>query len=334
RERPQTEQFAMLQSIASEEVRKETMAEFFSSWSEAEPMTAFAAANSLPAGPERIRMTGEVLIKLAAKDTGEAFRQSERLGFLDPDFRSLLVNSAASNEAALTAHWLEKAGDNEVMKRCGPRIVGSWIYDDLVGAFSWAGMRGISLTDAMSDDPDFDRQEFWGENHRSDLSSSLSPLYSAMRTLPKQTLDWINSLSDEAERKQLLEDAISMSYNDDILRSIGELRPELRTLIAARETEFFGVDAEKMKEFANSLPAGPEREAAWMIIGQRIRDPIEMEPGPDRDAMLGAMVRARFDNGRDLEQRFELVQQISDPQKQRDAFDDLAFRIEEWAGND
>jgi hypothetical protein len=159
------------------------------------------------------------------------------------------------------------------------------------------------------------------------MSSAPEPFYSAFRFRLEQTLDWLKSLPPGIQRDRLVEESVSRVFKDEHFQLLEGLRPGLGPQIAGQKTRLCGVNVEKMQDFARSLPPGPEREAAWMVIGERAKDLIEVEPGPDRDAMLRAMVRARGGD-RTLEEKIDLVSEISDPEKRRDAFDDLAFIIE------
>jgi hypothetical protein len=78
-------------------------------------------------------------------------------------------------------------------------------------------------------------------------------------------------------------------------------------------------DATKGRAWVETLPPGKERESAWEELGKRMPNPIDLPPGPDRDAMLTGNA-TRFGTV-DPVRGLNVVLQIGDMEKRRTALD-------------
>jgi hypothetical protein len=95
-------------------------------------------------------------------------------------------------------------------------------------------------------------------------------------------------------------------------------------------------DQERIQRWAGDLPAGPARDAAWRAVGLTAKaQTLSLPPGPDRDAMFDGVAQRHRD---DVAQGWRYLQQIDNPDRRRQAFDDLVRDIrpsqENWFPGD
>jgi hypothetical protein len=142
-----------------------------------------------------------------------------------------------------------------------------------------------------------------------------------MGAQPEATLAWVRSLpAGSVERERWTEEAILHVKLEQKLALFNELSPEGQRLAVTQVVHSFGKDSAAAQKWASSLPLGPARNEAWRTLGMLANKPLDLPPGPDRDAMLHG--RAIGFGERLAEPSFALVMQISDPVRRRDAFDD------------
>jgi hypothetical protein len=317
------EKLAVLLTFPEGQSRDHAMNSLFFSWIQSDRSAAFAGALSLPPGAQRDITVGQVLASWAQSNPTEAFAHFEKSGITDPTLPLVLVSNGAKQDPAATIRWLEKQSP-EAIAKCGAIFVSGWAKKDPVAAFNWALARGVSLTESPLPSSS-ERAELskWKQPY---VDLNLDPPFaSAIREKTDETLAWLKSVPAGSERNRFIELALRFSANRPEVRDLVAELPAESAVKAARICVLVLVDDSSAREtFAASLPAGPVREAAWLAAGMRSSEPVSLPPGPDRNAMLQGMVMM---NSFKPERAWQLLQQIDDPQRRLQAWDDIAFSL-------
>jgi len=124
-----------------------------------------------------------------------------------------------------------------------------------------------------------------------------------------------------------------------VMREPQEMLPLLALLPAESASQgvetiaakFGGLRFEEARRWAESLPAGPARTAAWTSLGKN-RGNVEpqMPRGPDRDALLRGMTQINIYSESSPERPMKHALGIDDPRLRRQTFDEL---MERWVGS-
>jgi hypothetical protein len=204
--------------------------------------------------------------------------------------------------------------------RCAPSLVDAWAKNEPVAALSWALEHGVPLTTRSwlrsSVVP-----SFLGF-HSTSEHDQVTPIVSAMEANADATLAWIRSLPAGLDRNRLFLLAIPLSKVplSDSIALLPELPPEWASRAAFSLAFRFAEDPDAGRAWAESLPAGPARSAAWRGLGTTSFASFDLPPGSDRDALLFGRA---FGYGvqSDPATSFGVAMQITDPTLRRDAFD-------------
>jgi hypothetical protein len=315
------EKLAVLLTFPEGQSRDHAMNSLFFSWIQSDRGAAFAGALSLPPGAQRDITVGQVLASWAQSNPTEAFAHFEKSGITDPTFPLVLVSNGAKQDPAATIRWLEKQSP-ETIAKCGAIFVSGWAKKDPVAALNWALARGVSLTEwPLPSSSERAELSKWKQPY---VDLNLDPPFaSAIREKTDETLAWLKSVPAGPERNRLIETAFFTAANLPQVRDLVAELPTESAVKAARICVLVLVDDSSAREtFAASLPAGPVREAAWLAVGIRSSEPVSLPPGPDRNAMLQGMVTTNYTKP---ERAWQLLQQIDDPRRQWQAWDDVAF---------
>jgi hypothetical protein len=323
-----SEWLEILRSIPSEEARRRTMSHVFARWAREDLSQALSVAKSLPSASERDRMVGEILTMFARSNPSEAFRQYSVSGMHDPNFVPILAGWSSSVDPALTATWLDKVGTSSDIERCGVKIVCEWAQRDPAAAFDWAIAHGISILKETNDlGSDFEWTIRWRDHVDALVMEgrmNVTALQMGLSRNAKGVSEWLKSLPIGAERERMIEEAMVLDggSNEELLAMAVELPADSQARLAENKIRRMGEDVNQLQMFAEQLPAGPERAAAWRAIARQLNKPLPLPPGPDRDEMLAGL--ARYGGGGPA-QNWEWIKQITDLERRRQAFDDVAF---------
>jgi hypothetical protein len=326
------EWFALLRGFPENSAQRFALDGFLDGWADRDHSTAVEAAKSLPAGTARDRALATVLGKWSEKDAAAAINEYRRLGITDPAcFSSMLVNATKQDrEKALTI--LEELNPADFARQA-PSVVYAWAHKDPVAALSWVVDHGLPLTTRSFP---ISRTSPMGLGQFSNLGSSfgeIDPVGVAFRTNAGATLAWIQSLPEGPNRESLLLMAACQGNLDrpQALALLSELAPENAPQAALYLAYRFKDDPAAGRAWAESLPPGPTRAAAWRNLGMVASVTPDLPPGPDRDAMLYG--RRGSNNGMVLNPstRLDMTLQIGDPVMRRDAFEDA---LEYYTGPD
>jgi hypothetical protein len=83
-------------------------------------------------------------------------------------------------------------------------------------------------------------------------------------------------------------------------------------------------DEALLERLRTELPSGGARDAYWREIGVTATEPVAGLTGRERDAMLAGMICR---SGETLERAWGWVEEIEDPQRRMEAFDDMMFSL-------
>lgn len=315
------ERFALLSSFPGKRQRERVMEYFiagFQTRAEADYETAERGVLSLPAGLERDRAMEGILAHWKGADPAAALARFRSLGV---DFSSLvpiLTHHGAKQNPEQVAHWLERLEPAE-LARCGGVLVTSWAMSDPLAAFAWAENHGVSLTkNSRIESVAVDSGQWW-DSHR---EMGRTPLEAAIAEKPEATIEWLRALGPGPERTRLIElAALAADKNADIESLVADLPEGAAGRVVTRVTMSMRDDQERVQRWAGDLPAGPARDAAWRSVGLFAKSPtLSLPSGPDRDAMFDGVAQ-RHRN--DVAQGWRYLQQIDDPDRRRQAFDDM-----------
>ena len=291
-------------------------------WAAKDGAGALAAAQSLD-GQDRTNGITTVLENWPQKDARAAFDSYRSLGLSDPELLAKILRKAGTADPRKAIEWLGELDETQIA-RAAPEIVDAWAAKEPVAALQWALEHGIPLSGRSSDFRMKTHHNGLGRQGTSDGGRTILPIQSAMKKDADATLAWIRSLPDPADRQRLTELAILSANPQQKLSLFADLPPEAQQRWASNVAINLGADG---RRWAESLPSGPARENAWRGLGTSPQQPIDLPPGPDRDAMLQG--RSLPTGERKPAQSLDLILQISDPIRRRDAFDDaMEFYVE------
>jgi hypothetical protein len=316
--------FEVLRGFPPGKDRQRAMVSFCFTWAQTDRAGALAAVKTLQPGPERDGALSEILAQWAASETSVAFDQAKALGLNSPGLMAVMVKEGAKTNPGVVAQWCEKQAP-EMASQLGPVVVQFWAARDPVAAFQWATAHGIPITEsaerAVREIPS---DTFLG--HRFELGMS-SPLAAAMRENPDATLGWVRGLPPGRERERYLEMIVAAGSDGAKLQPLlSELSGEAAVRAAGKLASNLGYkDFEKAREWAASLPMGASREAAWIALGAQRTEPLDLPPGPDRDALFSGMATGQYHSA--PVKSLERVLQIENPALRRRTFDDVMAMI-------
>ena len=191
----------------------------------------------------------------------------------------------------------------------------TWAKSNPLAAFAWAADQGISLTDRVDSDGDV-RMVF------ADLGY---PLLAGTKDKDSAavTLNWVQTLPPGPDRDRYLE--LTMRFvNPDLLAGlVTQLPIDAAKLAAQMYASPYG--SEPQIAWAMTL-SGDVRLAALAAIGARINDlrelPIQVPPGPDRDAILRGMA---LKENQEPQVAQEVAKRIGEPKLRQQVLDDLSW---------
>jgi hypothetical protein len=138
-------------------------------------------------------------------------------------------------------------------------------------------------------------------------------------------MQWLRTLPAGPERERLCELAILANPKSAELGSLlTEVSPDGTARAIHSIVAFSRGDTERIDQLQSQLPAGVAREAYWRERGVTAREPLPAPAGPERDAMLAGMICR---SGETPAQAWALIQQIEDPQRRMNAFDDMMYNL-------
>lgn len=313
------ESWQLLSTFPDKKQRERGMEVFFNKFrsrAESDYGATERAALALPPGAARNRAMEEVLAQWTGDDPAAALTKFRALGVEFPALLPLVAHRAAQQNPERVAQWLESLATSDV-ERCGGILVADWAKRDPRNAFAWAQKHGISLTETARIHAESDNPEPWWKEYP---VSGKTPMQTAMSDNPEATMEWLRSLDPGPERARLIELAFMDAREGlDIGMLASELPGDAMGRIAVN-VGMFRNEAKDLEKWADEWPAGQGRDAAWMVVGARKPDAASLPAGPDRDAMFsGAMKRFQSSPERAL----EYLQRIDDPNRRRQAFDDM-----------
>lgn len=316
--------FEALMTYPPGKERANVLASLAYTWAYTDRDAALASVAALPPGSEREGALGEILASLAESDPVAAFEKAAAHDLKNPSWLAVLVKEAARKDPATAIAWL-KEQDPETFAQIGPIAVCEWARKDPTAAFAWAQEHGISLTETGSRRALELPGGFFGR-HVSDIGWN-SPFTAAMQAKPEATLAWVRTLPAGPERERYLEIAIR---NAQDIESVKPLLQELSPDAADRAAAMIALrladkDPDESRQWAESLPPGSARDAAWTALGANRTEPLELPPGRDRDAMLSGMANSLSRST--PVKALEWVLEIGDPQLRRRTFDDVMWRL-------
>jgi hypothetical protein len=138
-------------------------------------------------------------------------------------------------------------------------------------------------------------------------------------------VDWLRTLPAGAERERLCELAIQANPKSAELSSLlAEISPDGVARAVGSIVAYSRDDAARLEQLQSELPAGVAREAYWRAMGVTAREPLPGPTGPERDAMLTGMIGR---SGQTPAQAWGLIEQMEDPQRRMNAFDDMMYNL-------
>jgi hypothetical protein len=157
----------------------------------------------------------------------------------------------------------------------------------------------------------------WARQHKVSM-----PIEGLMRRGSAAALAAIRIQPAGPERDRLLLLAIARQDLSQASKPevFADISAEAQPFAAARIAAKFGKTLDRGIAWARALPPGPARLAAWEELGFYAETPVDLPPGPDRDAML----LGRFSHGGRIQSqdpKLDLVLQIGDSATRREAFD-------------
>lgn len=305
--------------------RENVLRSFCYTWAQSDPDVGITTVAALPPGPEREDALGEILAYLAQKDPAAAFEKAATHDLQSSSWMAILVKQAALKDPATAIAWLEKQ-DPEFVAHIGPITVQLWAKTDPAAAFAWAQEHAISLTEVgVRRAQQMPGRPFEGA-HGIEIGFQ-SPFAAAMRARPDAALAWVRALPPGPERDRYLELAIRDSRDvEKVKRLFHELSAEAADSAAAMIAgELTRIGPDESRQWAESLPPGSSRDAAWTALGANRTEPLELPPGRDRDAMLSGMAGSLSQST--PVKALERVVEIGDPQLRRRTFDDVMWRL-------
>jgi hypothetical protein len=322
RDAPPIETWAIFSDFPEGPARAKEASRFLSEWAKKDAGSAFAAAQSLNAGQTRDQALEAVLPLLAATDTNLAFEHYERLGLSNPELVNKMIVNSGSKDPASVAKWLTQLHPAQFAQVATP-FLEKWAAKDPAAAFSWAVEHGARLS--------MQGQEFTEMRHHGfgrNLSMSFGrpgpdALKAAMTAQPEAALGWLRSLPQGAQREQMAERFLSYVKPEDAVRLFKELGPGSRGRAISTMGSTLSGDPKRATEWVATLTAGPERQNAWYRLGQFEASALNPPVGAERDAWLEGRVIGTGFLSRTPAETLNMVMEIQNAQKQREAFDQV-----------
>jgi hypothetical protein len=297
--------------------RNDALKNHLANWARKEPKAAFAMAEGIADKVERDRAVKSVLNEWAGRDPAAAFENYRALGLSDRQLLGRLMSSGGEKDPQKAVEWLGSLSTGEFMRNA-PIVVEAWAKKDPASALSWALENGVPMSG---------RSEVSRSIHHNGLGRSIttsfpgiSPLAAAFEK-PEETMAWIRSLPPGPDRERMLVWSVGyMKTPEQGIAVFNELPPEAATRAVHSVVSRFKEDSDGARAWVESLPQGPARIAAWHSLGSMTSTPIDLHPGPERDAMLSGRAFG-MGVGAGPIPRLELISQIDDSVVKRDLFD-------------
>ena len=150
-----------------------------------------------------------------------------------------------------------------------------------------------------------------------------SPLRTAARKQPEAVIAFLRSLPAGPERDRYIQQTVWSATDKPAVQSFMSELPMTPYIMQAQLSQI-GSDVPKKEEYVKQLPQGALRELGWRQLGSSLTEPLPIEAGPDRDAMLIGMAQRNLNNAEVLWSR---LSEIGDTERRKQAFDDLACKI-------
>lgn len=187
-------QAAKLVTLPADGTRDQLLLKVLADLAKIDAVEAFAFARTLPAGALRNRGTESALRELAKADPQRAMKEVTALlteltpGLMGSDVVAGVAESMAAKDPQATMRWLSELPEKQ--RGLGSHIAaaGAWAKTTPIAALSWCEANGI--------DP------------ARSATTAYSVVESAMGGHPLETMQWIESLPDQAERDRLVETAL------------------------------------------------------------------------------------------------------------------------------
>jgi len=322
--------FETLRDFPAGPARERAMRSLVESWSREEMPAALTAIGSMEPGEERTKALRDTLAIYAGRDVQAGLARAEEFGVVgDPATVQRLPMMGGRKAPYVTARWLEARGP-ALLQSAGPGFVLAWAEKEPVAALKWALTHGIDITTRVSVGTDSETRGWLGRNG---FSRADRPIQLAMETKPAAVKAWLHGLPVGTARTATVVQTLS------VMREPQEMLPLLALLPAESASQgvetiaakFGGLRFEEARRWAESLPAGPARTAAWTSLGKN-RGNVEpqMPRGPDRDALLRGMTQINIYSESSPERPMKHALGIDDPRLRRQTFDEL---MERWVGS-
>ena len=284
-------------------------------WGLKAPQAALDAAKAFPAGDDREKAIGAVLKSWPKGEAAAAFEHYRDAGLSDAEVLRGILKNGAFQDAEIGKQWMAVLSAEQFAAHA-PEFIGTWAKRDPAAALSWAVENGVELSYPMN------HQGVISHNGIASRSGSFggdstygkSPLGEALLANSQKTLDWLRALPADQRAKYTHIALIASGSAEMGIQLYEDLPPDARAAAS-------GIVASRVHDrvWIESLPAGLARENAWRALARNMPEPIDLPPGPDRDAMLaGNMFRS---GSVDLERSMGLVLKIDDPDNRRDALE-------------
>jgi len=314
------ETLSLMLAFPTGKAREEVMPSLFFSWVQSDRKAALAAATALPPGVERDGALESVLAWTSKSDPATALAKYGELELGNPRLLRVLVYGAAKKDPAFAAKTLEHLGVDEVA-RLGSVLAAGWAEKDPAAAFEWAQQNGIAI------DRNPDPKAFAGGSSRLAMFDAEysydSPLRTAARKQPEAVIAFLRSLPAGPERDRYIQQTVWSAGDKPAVQSFMSELPMTPYIMQAQLSRI-GSDVPKAEEYVKQLPQGSLRELGWRQLGSRLTEPLPVEAGPERDAMLLGMAQRNLNNAEALWSR---LSEIGDAGRRKQAFDDLACKI-------
>jgi hypothetical protein len=314
------QQVAFLEKFPPGAPRRKALESHLRLWAWKDGHAALAAADALQDPAERMQCIQAALQNFAEKEPTLALESYRAFQLNNPQLLSEIVSYAANKDGAQTLEGLKHLPPED-RKRCAPIVVARWTGNDPATALSWALQSGVSLSENGYATNVFNTDSMQ-ITERSPAPAYSPALSAAFQSNPAAALAWLQQLPPGSDRDAIYQLAVTATPDRaQALDLFSQLPAASAAAVAESLAQSFRDDLEGGCAWAASLPAGPARAAAWQGIGSAASTPIDLPPGPDRDAMLYGRL---FASGEKLaEKSLEITTQISDPTRRRDAFDEV-----------
>lgn len=298
--------------------RTSTLIALIRAWSEKSPQSALTAANELPHDSDRRKAVSAALASWPKEDAATAFEYYRNSALSNGSaLRTILQNGAFEHEE-IGKQWMAVLSPEDFLLH-GREFVATWAKRDPAEALKWALEHSVPLNAGGHYKSWIEHDGIGSRTGTSGGDNSYfgSPLSAALNSHPERTLEWIRGLP-ENDRVRLTYLAAAMAPRLGVAL-YKDIPDEWKSSISATLVRQFGNDIQKGRAWVESLPVGAPRENAWKALALQLPEPIDLPPGPDRDAMLAGNMFRYGDV--DAERSLALVLKIDDPGQKRDALD-------------